>query len=175
MKIQIIGYSGSGKSTLARTLGDILGVPVLHLDNAHFYGDWQEKNREEMSQEVEAFLEAHTGWVIDGNYSSVAPRRFRESDMTIYLNFGRVRCFFSAYHRYLKYRGRARESCPCREKFDRTFALWILRDGRTPARRKKHLENLSATSGTQVTLKNRGAVRRFVKDFQSKYYVPQTR
>lgn len=39
MKIQIIGYSGSGKSTLARQLGELLSLPVLHMDATRFYGD----------------------------------------------------------------------------------------------------------------------------------------
>lgn len=39
MKIYIVGMVGSGKSTLAGQLGDLLDVPVFHLDNVVHDGD----------------------------------------------------------------------------------------------------------------------------------------
>lgn len=166
MKIQIIGYGGSGKSTLAKRLGDIYDIPVVHLDNLHFEGNWQERPDAEMGALLEAFLNEHDEWVIDGNYSHIAPRRFSESDMTIFLNFERVRCFLSAWHRYRTYRGRARESCPCPEKFDRTFRHWLLFGGRTKKRRAQHWQNLSKTKGQQIVLKTRKEVRLFLSDLE---------
>ena len=164
VKIQIIGYSGAGKSTLARELGVLYGLPVLHLDNTHFHGNWEERSDREQEALVEQFLTEHeSGWVIDGNYSRIAPRRFTESDMTVFLDLPALPCFLAAWRRYLTWRGRARESCPCPEKFDRTFRRWLLLDGRTEARRQKHLENLSKTEGRQVTLKSRREIRRFLE------------
>ena len=168
MKIQIIGYSGSGKSTLAAALGRLYDLPVLHLDNTHWYGTWQERPDSEMSTLVADFMNANRGgWVIDGNYSRIAPARFAESDMTVFLDFGRLRCFFSAWRRYRKWRGTPRESCPCPEKFDKEFRRWLLFDGRTRERRAKHLENLAKTSGKQIILKNRAAVKRFIAALQA--------
>ncbi|MBQ8357981.1 MAG: DNA topology modulation protein FlaR [Clostridia bacterium] len=170
MKIQIIGYSGSGKSTLARAMGEVLDLPVLHLDNTKFYGNWQEYSFEEQTAMVEQFLSEHeNGWVIDGNYSKIAPRRFSESDMTIFLDFGKVFCYISAWRRYRKNRGRARESCPCVEKFDKEFRDWIWRGSRTPARRQQYRDNLEKTRGEQTVLKNRRQVNRFLNDFRKKY------
>lgn len=167
MKIQIIGYSGSGKSTLAQALGRLYGIPVLHLDNLHWYGTWQERSDEEMSKLVEEFIaENAQGYVIDGNYSRIAPRRFAESDMTVFLDLGRLFCYFSAWRRYRKWRGTPRDSCPCPEKFDKTFRRWLLRDGRTPARQQKHLENLKKTKGRQIILKNRRDIRRLLKTLE---------
>ena len=163
MKIQIIGYGGSGKSTLAQELGALYGVPVLHLDNTKFYGDWQEYSFEEQNAVVERFLEEHDSWIIDGNYSSIAPRRFAESDMTVFLDLNRIFCFFSAWRRYLKYRGRARESCPCTEKFDRAFRRWLLVGGRTRAKAEKLRRLLAKTAGERVVLKNRRQVRAFLE------------
>ena len=163
MKIQIIGYGGSGKSTLARELGALYGAPVLHLDNTKFYGDWQEYSFEEQNAAVERFLQEHDCWIIDGNYSRVATHRFAESDMTVFLDLNRVCCFFSAWRRYLKYRGRARGSCPCTEKFDAEFRRWLLFDGRTRARKAKLLQLLAQTKGQQIVLTSRRAVRAFLK------------
>jgi adenylate kinase family enzyme len=39
-RIAIIGSGGSGKSTLARNLGDVLGLPVYHLDNLYWQPAW---------------------------------------------------------------------------------------------------------------------------------------
>ena len=168
MKIQIIGYSGSGKSTLAKNLGEIYGLPVFYLDNAKFFGYWQERAVEEQSKIVQEFLDKNKdGWVIDGNYSQVCPQRFEESDMTIYLNFNRFFCFWSAYKRYKKYRNTPRESCPCNDKFDKKFVKWILFEGRTRERRKKHISNLNKTKGKKYIFKNRRQVNRFVEKLRN--------
>ncbi len=163
MKIQIIGYSGSGKSTLAKKLGVIYNIPVLHLDNTKFYGDWQERTAEEQTAIVKDFLNNNkNGWVIDGSYSSICPERFEESDITIYMNFNRFKCFWSAYKRYWKHRKVNRDSCPCRDKFDFSFATWILFRGRTKKRKQQHLDNLNKTKGKKYIFKNRKQVNKFV-------------
>lgn len=92
VRIQIIGYSGSGKSTLARRLGELYGLPVLHLDAVQFYGNWNERSLEEQNALVQKFLEQNEGWVIDGNYARVCPQRFAMADACIFLDFARVPC-----------------------------------------------------------------------------------
>ncbi|MCH5160328.1 MAG: DNA topology modulation protein FlaR [Clostridiales bacterium] len=165
MKIQIIGYAGSGKSTLAQKLGEITGIPVLHLDSTHFYGDWQERTAEEQSEIVRDFIAINDSWIMDGNYTSVATERFEMTDMTIFLDFNRWFCFFSAYRRSRKYRGQVRPDLGMPEKFDRSFRRWILIESRTKAFRQKILGNLNSTSGQKVVLKNRRQVRKFVAQF----------
>lgn len=169
MKIQIIGYAGSGKSTLARQLGEIAGIPVLHLDNTHFYGDWQEREVEEQAQIVRDFMAANDSWVIDGNYTAVATERFAMTDVTIFLDFNRWFCFFAAYRRSRKFRGKTRPDLPCGEKFDRSFQRWILIDSRKREFRQKILNNLNATSGRKVVLKNRRQARKFVEQFAKQF------
>ena len=169
MKIQIIGYAGSGKSTLAQKLGEITGIPVLHLDSTHFYGDWQERSADEQAAIVRDFMRTNDNWIMDGNYTSVATERFEMTDMTIFMDFNRWFCFFSAYRRSRKYRGQVRPDLGMPEKFDRSFRRWILIDGRTKARRQKHLENLNATCGRKVILKNRRQVNEFLAQFASDF------
>ena len=169
MKIQIIGYSGSGKSTLARKLGEIANIPVLHLDSTHFYGDWQERTAEEQTEIVREFMATNDSWVIDGNYTSVATERFAMTDMTIFMDFGRIRCYLAAYRRSRKFRGKVRPDLPCEDKFDRSFRRWILIDSRKKAFRQKVLNNLNATSGQKVVLKNRRQVRKFVEQFARQF------
>ncbi len=164
MKIQIIGYSGSGKSTLARKLADFYGIPCLHLDCVQFYGDWQERSKEEQNEIVRRFLAENDSWVIDGNYSRVAPERFSMSDLTVYLNYNRFYCYRKAKERYRTYKGRARESCPCDEKFDHTFRRWLLWDGRKRERRKRNRKNLEKTQGEKKMFRNVRALSAWLRE-----------
>ena len=96
MKIAILGYSGSGKSTLARQLGELYGVPVLHLDTVMFLPNWRERPKDEQLAIVQDFMDAQEGWVIDGNYSNLLQsRRLEEADRVVLLLFNR----FSALRR----------------------------------------------------------------------------
>ncbi|MBC8530750.1 DNA topology modulation protein [Gehongia tenuis] len=132
MKIAVLGYSGSGKSTLAGRLGEYFQVPVLHLDAVNFLPHWQERDEEEGRAMVRAFME-RDGWVIDGNYRRfLQAERLAAADWIIFMDFPRRVCFYRAFRRYLTFRGRVRDSIAegCEEKFDWTFAKWILVDGR---------------------------------------------
>jgi dephospho-CoA kinase len=39
-RVMIIGQPGSGKSTLARAMGDITGLPLVHMDQIYWHSDW---------------------------------------------------------------------------------------------------------------------------------------
>lgn len=164
MKIQIIGYSGSGKSTLAKRLAEHYHIPLLYLDTVQFYDDWKERPLFQQNEIVETFLNQHDAWVIDGNYGRVAPRRFQECDMIIYLNYSRLYCYMMALQRYFQNKGHCRESCSCIEKFDLEFQKWILIDGRTSQQKKKHLEHLSMCQKDVYVFKNRRQLHQFLKE-----------
>ena len=117
MKIAIIGYSGSGKSTLAEKLSSHYSIPKLHMDALQFQPGWQDSDRDWMLKEMATFLTEHEDWVIDGNYSWCCyEERMEQADQIIFLNFSAWNCLFRAFMRYLKYRGKVRESmadgCP---------------------------------------------------------------
>ncbi|MBQ3066589.1 MAG: DNA topology modulation protein FlaR [Clostridia bacterium] len=167
MKIQIMGHSGSGKSTLARQLGAMYNLPVLHLDSTFYYGDWQRRTRQEQTEIVQGFLQSNpTGWVVDGNYAHICPERFEQSDLTIFLDFNRIFCFFSAWKRAKNNKDKIREDLNCKDKFDWEFAKWILWESRLPKRRKNMLKLFNSTSGQKVMLKNRKQVVAFVQRLQ---------
>lgn len=164
MKIQIIGYSGSGKSTLAKKLSQHYQIPLLYLDNVQFYDCWKKRSLEQQNEIVSDFLNRHQDWVIDGNYGKVAPERFQQCDMMIYLNYNRFYCFWKAFQRYRKNKGKIRESCPCIEKFDLEFQKWILFEGRTKAQKRKHLHHLSQCQGQTYIFKNRKQLYQFLQE-----------
>ena len=129
-----MGYSGAGKSTLAKALGQRYNCPVLHLDTVQFQENWQERPRQAANARVEAFLDREETWVIDGNYlwDFSIRRRCREADRIVQLLLPRGLCLWRAIRRYLKNRGKVRDSMApgCREKMDWEFVRWILWDGR---------------------------------------------
>ena len=164
MKIQIIGFSGSGKSTLAKQLADFYKLPVLHLDTVQFFGDWQTRTIEEQNKLTESFLLENDNWVIDGNYSRVAPSRFQMTDMTIYLKYNRIYCYWKCFKRYLDNRGKTRDSLGVEEKFNWEFQHWILFKGRTKDIKKQHQINLDATNGKKYVFKNKNQLEKFLKE-----------
>ena len=135
MKIAIIGYSGAGKSTLAEKLSHCYSIPKLHMDTLQFQPGWQNSDREWMLTEMKNFLSSHPDWVIDGNYSwCYFEERMKDADQIIFLNFSPWKCLLRAFKRYLKYRGKVRESMApgCKEQFNWEFIKWILWEGRSP-------------------------------------------
>lgn len=169
MKISIIGYSGSGKSTLAAFLGELYGLPVLHLDTAQFLPGWQERPKDERERMVAAFLDENEerGWIIDGTYASLLPeRRFDAADRILFLNFSRIACLCRVWRRYRTYRGKVRHSAAegCPEKLDREFIRWVLRDGRTRERRQTYFEILARCPGETRILKSQRAINAYMKE-----------
>ncbi len=166
MKIAILGYSGSGKSTLARELAELYGIDVFHFDSIHFLPGWVVRPREEKVRLTEEFLDTHTSWVMDGNYSKLFyDRRMEEADEIILLLFSRFSCLKRAFCRYLKYRNKTRPDMAegCREKFDFEFAKWILWEGRTKRARDRYKYIAAKYSEKAVVIKNQRQLDRYLE------------
>lgn len=64
-RVAVIGNAGAGKSTLARKLGQLLGLPVVHLDLILWKPGWGRASRQEFeARHAEAV--ARDAWIIDG-------------------------------------------------------------------------------------------------------------
>jgi len=74
-----VGSCGCGKTTTARRLGELLGVPAVHLDDYVWLPGWQLRPREEMLAMVEERL-AGDAWVMEGNLGRDAVRLWRIAD-----------------------------------------------------------------------------------------------
>ncbi len=165
MKIAILGYSGSGKSTLSRLLAEKYNIDVLHFDAVHFLPGWEIREKEEKERITEEFLNTHTSWVIDGNYTKLSyERRLEEADLIIMLLFNRFSSFCRAYRRYRTYSGTTRpdmaEGCP--EKFDREFAKWILWESRTKKARDRYMEVAKKYSDKVIVIKNQKELDKYI-------------
>ena len=167
MKIAVMGYSGSGKSTLAKALGKKHGCEVLHLDTVQFLPNWVIRPRDEAKAQVRSFLDSHTDWVIDGNYSKwYREERVESADMVVLMLFPRFVSLWRCYRRYRKYRNTTREDMAqgCNEKLDWEFITWILWKGRTKKARQYYRELSKRQDKHIVVLKSQRDIDSFCKE-----------
>ena len=145
MKIAIIGHSGSGKSTLAQKLSEKYQLPVLHFDAVQFRPGWEIRPQASKEIMTKVFLDLHTSWVIDGNYSKLYyPRRMEEADVIVVMPPRRTYrkgilqpCGICTYRRLLAcqrfvhpYRKvQFGDSCPFYQSFARPFCRRNNTDG----------------------------------------------
>ena len=161
-RVLIIGCGGSGKSTLARALGEITGLPVVHLDKLFWKPGWVESSPEEMDQKIRDAL-AQPRWIMDGNFNRTLPQRLERCDTVIYLDFSRLACLLGVAKRILTTCGTVRpdmgEGCP--ERFDLDFLKWVWNFNKN--KRQRYYEMLNALENKQVyILKSRREVKAFL-------------
>jgi adenylate kinase family enzyme len=128
-RLLIIGSAGAGKSTLATTLGERLGLPVIHLDSLYWRPGWEETPRQAWT-EVVAELCRRDRWIMDGNYGGTLEQRVETCDAVILLDFPRILCLYRVFRRAVRFRGQTRPDLNpgCPEHFpDLEFLRWIWR------------------------------------------------
>lgn len=102
-RIAVIGLPGSGKSTFASQLGEILNIPVHHLDRHMFEPDGKKKNKQEFIEIQKAML-SEDAWVVEGCSFSTFEMRFAKADVLIYFHFSRLVCFWRLCKRIFNYK-----------------------------------------------------------------------
>jgi adenylate kinase family enzyme len=160
----IMGSSGSGKSTMAMRLGEITGLPVVHLDRLSWNPGWIATPRDEMDKKVRAAA-SQPEWIIDGNYSSTRDVRLERADTVIFLDFSRYICLMRAFKRWIANYGHTRydvgDDCPER------MTLWLIKWiwGYPKRSRGRALEWLSKIEPPKQVyrLKGNKAVKQFLK------------
>ena len=125
-RVSIIGSGGAGKSTLARQLGEITGLPVIHLDRLFWKPDWTETPKDVWRRTVEDLVKGEE-WIIDGNFGGTMDIRLAASDTVIFLDFPRTLCTYRAVKRAVTFRNKTRPDmgAGCNEKFDLEFLRWV--------------------------------------------------
>jgi len=90
-RISLVGCSGVGKSTLARRVAARCGLPHLELDGLFHQPGWTPLETEEFQGRVDAFMDRHDSWIIDGNYSRVRDRVWQRATLVAWLDLSRAR------------------------------------------------------------------------------------
>lgn len=145
-RVAIIGSGGAGKSTLARTLGEITGLPVIHLDREFWRPGWTETPKPEWKTKVVKLVKGDE-WIMDGNFGGTMDIRLAAADTVIFLNFPRVLCTYRAIKRAVAFRNKTRPDMGpgCNEKFDLEFLRWVWRfPGKAVPRIEKRLARLDS-------------------------------
>lgn len=123
-RILIMGSPGSGKSTLARKLYDVLGLPVIHLDQYFWKPNW-EKREESEWKGIVMDLVKQDEWIIDGNCRKTFELRLPHADTIVFLDVPRLVCFYRWLKRIIK-NDRQDRIEGCKEKINYDFITWIL-------------------------------------------------
>lgn len=162
-RILVIGPGGAGKSTVAAKLGEILELPVVHLDSLFWLPGWIESPREQFAAKLESILQ-DANWVIDGNYSGTLQQRLSVCDCVVFLDLPRWICIYRVLGRAIRYRGTTRpdmaDGCP--ERLNAGFLRWVWN-----YRKRSHPKVLSLLSNLQdhqsvFHLRSNAEVNRFL-------------
>lgn len=162
-RVAVIGCGGSGKTTLSRQLGELLGLPVVHID-AHYWRwvdgapleltpvQWAERHRG---------LVAGDGWIIDGMKLGVLGERLAAADTVIYLDVSTLSCLSGVLRRRIRFRGRLRPELGVYDRIDWQFVRWIVSFRRW--QRPRILELLGGYDGDLIVVTHRGALKRLLE------------
>ncbi|WP_426267498.1 hypothetical protein [Sphingomonas sp. LHG3443-2] len=134
----IVGQPGSGKSTLARALGDITGLPVVHIDRIHWQSGWIERSKAEKTR---LCLDAEAGerWVFEGGHSVTWPSRLARADLLVWLDRPMGLRLWRVLKRAVTQLGRTRpdmaDGCPERLRSLPEFVHYIVTTARSQRRK----------------------------------------
>lgn len=166
-RVLIAGCPGSGKSRAARRLGDLTGLPVIHLDSHYWLPGWQRPTKEAWRATIQELI-ARPRWIMDGNYASTLDLRLAAADTLIYLDFSTLICATRVARRTLLGHGKSRQGeLPdgCLERVDWPFFRFVLNYRRT--HRDMDLQSIHAFSGTRHVFTRPGQLNRYLADLKS--------
>jgi adenylate kinase family enzyme len=122
-KILVIGSPGSGKSTFSLKLGDILNIPVYHLDKIYWSEKWVRKSETMYLADLNNVMK-EDDFIIDGDYFNSLNKRLVKANLIIWLKINRARCILNILHRIFhcrKEKDRQDITLNCKEKINLTF------------------------------------------------------
>ena len=112
-KVIVIGCPGAGKSTFSRTLHELTGLPLYHLDLLYWNSDKTTVRKEVFIERLQDVI-ALDKWIIDGNYGSTMEMRIKECDTVFFLDYPLEVCLNGIKER----KGKIRPDMPWQEKED---------------------------------------------------------
>lgn len=106
-RVMVIGCPGSGKSTFSRTLHELTGIPLFHLDLMNWNSDRTTVDRAVFRERLLNTIQMNE-WIIDGNYGSTIELRLQACDTVVFLDYPLSICLDGVKQR----RGKARADMP---------------------------------------------------------------
>ena len=125
-RILVLGPSGAGKTELALRLGDLLGLPLVHLDAHRWRPGWVALPDRDWRPAV-AELTRAPEWIMDGTYESTLDLRIPAADAVIVLELGRLSCFLGLLRRRFLNGRHPRPDAPPGQRIDRAFLRYLWR------------------------------------------------
>jgi len=170
-RVMVIGVSaGVGKSTFARNLGQMLHMPVYHLDTYFWKPGWIESSNEEFFEAQRTLVEKEK-WIIEGNYSKTIHIRESSCDTVIYLELPLRTCLYRVVKRFFTNIGQTRPDMTigCTEKLDWKFIKFIISTYFARKERMKERLKTYETLGKKVIiLKTKEKIESFITKLDSR-------
>jgi len=169
-RVMITGQPGAGKSTLARAIGNITGLPIVHVDLIHWMPGWVERDKAEKIR-LATIEEAKDSWVFEGGLSQTWENRLARADTLICLDFALSLRAWRVFKRTLRDHGRSRPDLPeeCPERFEREFWLWIWNTRRTGKEKMYRLMDKAPADMAVHHLQTPRQVQAFLDELETKY------
>jgi len=135
-RVLIIGSNGAGKSTFSQSLSAKAGLPLTHLDQLYWTGNWNVAPRDIFLSAVQQIVTGDK-WIIEGNNLSSINTRLPYADTVFWFVFPPIQCVWNVIKREHQYRGKSRPDMPkeCISKIDLQFLITVWRFNRNNLQR----------------------------------------
>ena len=90
-RILVIGCPGAGKTYFSKQLGQILSLPIVHMDNLYWNKDKTSIDTEALKEKLLPYLKQDE-WIIDGNYHKTLEMRLPYATDVFVLDLPRKEC-----------------------------------------------------------------------------------
>ena len=90
-RVLVIGCPGAGKTYFSKRLGEILSLPVIHMDNLYWNKDKTSVDVETLKEKLFPYLKQEE-WIIDGNYHKTLEMRLPYATDVFVLDLPRKEC-----------------------------------------------------------------------------------
>ena len=120
-RVLVVGPSAAGKTRFAKLLGQVLPVPLIHMDSIMWRPGWQYVGDQETCRRLlaEAVKEA---WIIEGYTPKCTPELMKHATSVIFLEYPKWLVVSRHLQRWLKHRVTPRPEIPgCPERFNKNL------------------------------------------------------